>query len=251
MNQTTNEAADRQDGSACVVEMTVRQQLDAFVAGMDARLEELRADVLKAESEVQTKKALCAALPENLPLSPASLRVAQAYRADAELIFDITSREQAVALTETLPGVELVMVQGGCTTFVPQERFTEDDRGTKTTSVGPVVYRLSAWCEELQEEYYWWTRLADRLVKVCAKTRRGCRPPVRTHALSRPVDQDRIETTWHYEGLPGGELTQWYGGDRTRVVPLTVHQHRGVSFRDAAQIQQSTQAKVTKDRCSC
>lgn len=252
MNQTTNEAADRKDGSACVVERTVRQQLDDFVAGMDTHLEELRASVLKAEAETQVKRALCAALPNALPLAPASMRAScQVYKADAEIVFDIQTRNQVVALLEALPGVPVLLVQGGSTTFVPEERFVADDRGARTTPVGDVVYRLSTWVGDLQEEYSWWTRLTDKLVKVTAKTAKGQRPSVKTRATSRPVDQDRIETTWAYEGLPSGTLMHWYGGDRSSVVPLTVHQRRGVPFNNAVQTEQSTTAKVTKDRCAC
>jgi hypothetical protein len=252
MNQTTNEAADRQEGSASVVGMTVREQLDAFLLGVDTHLSDLRASVVRAEAEADIKRAICAAFPDNLPMAPVSLRVSDGvYKADADLTFEITSRDEALALIDVLPGVTVVMVSAGCTAFVPEERFVSDERGAKVTPVGDVIYRLSSWCEALQEEYSWWTRLSGRLVHVKAKTRKGHRPPVQARASSRNLLLEKVETTWEYAGLPSGELMRWHGGDRSSAVPLTVHQRRGVAFRDAACTTQSATAKVTKNRCDC
>ena len=252
MNKTMTEAADLPDGSARVVDVQVRQQLDLLLAGMDAHLDELRAGVVRTEAETAMKRTLCAALPQELPLAPDTVRVnAQVYKADAEMTFAVTSRDQVLSLLAALPGVNVVMVKGGCTTFVPEEQFVEDARGTKTVPVGEVVYRLSTWCDSLQEEYTWWTQLAGRLVYIKASTRKGTKPAVEVRGVTRALGPVMAETMWSYWGLPEGEVMQWHGGDHANVAPITVHQKRGVAFKDAAQGTRSTIARVQKERCTC
>lgn len=251
MNQTTIEAVDHSDGSARVVEMTVRQQLDVFVESIDTHLHDLRMSLARAEDAAEVKRAICAALPASLPLVPTSLSAdGQAYKANAGLVFDVTSRDQVLALVEALPGEDVVMVQGGCTTFVPEDRFVVDDRGTTMTPVGEVVYRLSTYCGKLQEEYTWWTRLANKLVQVRAKLT-GTLVPVKVYTRSVEIAPHTVQLTWDYSGLPLGNLLQFYGGGRSNVAPISVHQRRGASFKDALAGAQVTTAKATKDSCAC
>ncbi len=252
MNKTTNGAADHPDGSARVVDVNVRQQLDALLAGMDSRLAELRADATRFEGNLVVKRALCEALPAGMPLAPDAVKVGdQVYKGDAEMSFSVTSRAQALELMETLPGLPVLMVKGGCTTFIPEESFIEDGRGAKVVPVGDVVYRFSTWCGSLQEEYCWWTRLAGKLVNIKAHTRKGAQPEAQARGHSRDISPTEVETIWEYSRLPSGEVMRWYGGNRTTVAPLTVHQARGVAFKDAAVKTQTTTAKVRADRCAC
>ncbi len=253
MNKTTNGAADHADGSARVVDKTVGQQLDDLLAGFDTHLTTLRASIFKAEADADIKRALVSALPTTMPLAPQSVQVGtNVYKADAELTFAFTSREQVLALVDALPGLPLVMVAGGCTTFVPEERFVVNEtRGETMTPVGEVLYKLSTWVAEPQEKFSWWTRLAGRLVHVVVNTAKGTRVAVEVRGSSRSLDAERVETTWKYFGLPAGELLRWSGGDDRYLVPVTVHQKRGNSFKDAMAGKQDTLARVTADRCRC
>ncbi len=260
MNQTTYKAADSAsaqdtpgaEGGACVVEMSVRQQLDAFVADIDTHLDKLRASVVAAEALAVVKRAVCAALPPNLPLAPVSLAVGnQVYKCDAELKFDIDNEGQVLALLDALPAVPAVMVSGGTSTFMAAERFVEDQRGAKVVPIGEAVYRFSTWIGQNIEEFTWWTRLADKLVAVKATTRKGAKTRARVRGHSVQQSNDEVVTTWVYENLPQGKLTQWYGGSASSVSPITVHLAPGVTLADALSKAQTTTAQVVSNRCSC
>lgn len=252
MNQTMNEAADHVDGSSHFVGISVRQQLDALSKGMDTHLEELRAGLLRHEEQNKIKKALLSALPDELALAPESVRTGNTvYRADAELGFRVATREQVLELMDALPGVPVVMVAAGCTSFVPEERFVEDSRGTHAMPVGEVLFQYSSWCGDLQEEYSWWTKLDGLLVQVRATTNKGCQPATRSQGTSRNLGHHRVATTWSYSGLPAGSVLQWHGGSRSIVAPISVHQRKGVTFREACRSLQDFTAKVESDQCEC
>lgn len=260
MNQTTNKAADHAiaqglpgaDGSACVVEMTVRQQLDEFVADIDKHLAKQRAALAAEEASAEIKRALCAALPAALPLAPKKLAVGQnVYKADAEMTFVIDNEDQVLLLLQALPAVPAVLVSGGTSTFMAAERFVEDARGTKVQPIGEVVYRLCSWVGHNREEFTWWTHLAGKLVGVQAMTREGAATRARVRGHSTPCGTDEVSTVWTYENLPHGQLTRWYGGDASRMAPMTVHLLPGVTLSDALSVSQTATAKVVSSRCSC
>jgi hypothetical protein len=254
MNQAIIGTADQIGGSVGVVGIPVRQQLDAFVAGLDTDLEERRKDLTRAEALVADKKALCAAFPEDLPLAPQNLVISSniVYKADAALTFVVTSRDEVLRLQDALPGVPVVMVEAGSTAFVPEERFVKKEgQRDSVTPVGELVYRLSTWVDNLQEEYSWWTRLGNKLVHVTAKTQKGQAPVAKAKATIRALIPTIHEVTWNYENLPGGELLRWYGGDSRNVVPVTVHQSRGLSFREAVATPMKASAKVKAKHCDC
>ena len=255
MNQTIIETADHSDGTSRIVEKTMRQQLDALVASVDADMAERRQALAKAEAAAVIDKAIYQALPETLPFTPKSLRVGgSVYRADAEMVFEITSRTQVADLLDALPGLPVVLVKAGTTAFIPEVQFVEKDKqGATITPIGEVVYRISTTHAFLQEEYYWWTMLADNLVRVTARTFKAQGIEAKVYPSSSRVGlaQALMQTTWYYENLPAGKLQRWHGGDHQYVVPLTVHQERGASFRAALDGKQSATAKVSSRDCGC
>jgi hypothetical protein len=250
MNQTTNGSVDHTDGSGRVVEMTVRQQLTKLSDGVDQHLEKLRASLVAAEAQALVQKAIYAALPDTLPLAPKSLSTNNVYRADASFVFEVTTRDQVLQLLEALPGVPVVLVQAGSTTFIPEERYVADARPSKVAPVNEVAYRFQTWCGHNREEFTWWTRLADKLVQVEARTKEGARAPVKVQSTTHQLSAHDSETRWHYDGLPKGILMQWSGGDHRNVAPLSVHLARGASMKDALAASQTFNAQVTSS-CHC
>jgi hypothetical protein len=252
MTNTFDKAVDQLDGSVCSVETTVKQGLEAFQADMDAHLQRLREALTRSEADTVAKKSLCALLPDGLPAVPSSLRVGGAvYKADAELTFEGVSRTQALELFKTLPGVPVLYVSEGTSTYVPEVRFVPREPNTaKVTPVGTLVYRLDTWTQGLREEYSWWTLLGDALVYVKAYSGPAtCYASAK--ALSVMLNSEQQETRWTYENLPTGEVVRWYGGDSRRVVPLTVHVSRDVNILESFMKPAVATAKVVKNKCDC
>lgn len=253
MDKTNFEAADRKDGSAHVVDTPVSQQLAAFVADFEDHLEKLRKSVTIAEAKAAEKKRICAALPASLPLAPMSLVLENhAYKADARFGFEVSSRDEVLALVESLPSVPVVLVNGSTSTFIPAERFVEE-RGNRATvtSVGDVTLRVETWLGYLREEYTWWTKLADKLVEVVATTRKDAGSITRAVGSLHPETSDTVRIDWHYDNLPAGVIMQWHGGSRTSVAPLSVHQQPGGSLKEAFEQPQRKQVSITRVRSDC
>lgn len=226
-------------------------QMAAFFDKLDSDVEKSRRALAAAEANLIEKKALCAAFPSTLPMAPHNLVITPAgHKAEADLIFEVATREEVLKLLDAFPGVPVLMLQGGCTSFVAEERFTEQV-GTKATPVGEVVYRLATWVNGPQEEYFWWTHLAGKLVHVLAKTKDG--GPVRATATcsTRSLSHTEHEATYSYGNLPDGIVTSWHGGSSQRLIPVTVHQSRGRSFRDAVAKPMDASAKTIADNCIC
>ncbi len=225
--------------------------LAKLVDELDGEVADLQHQHQLALQRIVVKRELLAALPGTLPLAPAQVVATSKGRsADAELVFQVSSREEVLALVKALPGVPVVMLSSGCTSFEPEERHRADSH-TRVTPVGEVVYRLRSWCGQLREEFTWWTRLAGRLVEIRTQTADGMHAPVVTKVNTRDVSLDEVEAIWSYSKLPGGELLAWYGGDRSCVIPLSVHQRRGASLADAFSDTQVTVKTVRAKRCSC
>lgn len=253
MNQTTNQVADRKDGNAGVVEMTVAQHLQALIDDMDKYLDDTRAAVYRAEKMVAEKKALLVALPAAMPLAPKNVLFDRgAYKADAELIFEVVSRDEVLSLVESLPGVPLVLVTSGSTAFVPEERFVEGHKpGVEVTPIGEVTFRIDWRDGQVEERYQWWTPLANSLVLVTARTKKGHRAETTVRSSGEKLfSSNSLQVTWTYDGLPGGKVMRWAGGNREFVIPHTVHQARGACLKTAFATKQSASAKII-DSCGC
>ena len=253
MNQTTNQVADRKDGNAGVVEMTVAQHLQALIDDMDKYLDDTRAAVYRAEKTVAEKKALLAALPAAIPLAPKTVLFDRsAYKADAELIFEVVSRDQVLSLFDSLPGLPVVLVKAGSTAFVPEERFVEGHKaGVEVTPIAEIVYRLDTRSARHEETYQWWTPLGNMLVLVTARTKEGHRPEATIRSSGEKLfSSESIAVTWTYTGIPSGKVLRWAGGGRDFVIPITVHQPRGTCLKTAFATTQSYSAEVLA-RCGC
>ncbi len=225
--------------------------LARLVSDLDAEVVCLHEQHQKALAGIVVKREMLSALPANLPLAPVHVVPTSPGRsADASLLFHAATREEVLLLVAALPGVPVVMLSSGCTSFEPEERHRADSH-VRVSPVGDVVYRLSTWCGELREEFTWWTRLADRLVEIRVHTAPDAKALVKTKLNTRSVSTEEVEAIWSYSGLPGGELLSWYGGDVSRVIPLSVHQPRGGSLREAFAATQVTVKTVRTQRCSC
>lgn len=252
MTETTSKAVDQLDGSISVVDTNVRLGLESLIAAMDEHTQKLNEAAVRYAANVLEKKALCALLPAALPLVPSDIRVSDlVYRADAELVFKDVSRTQALELLSVMPGVPLLFVQCGTATYVPDERFVPSAHGNdKVQPIGEMAYRLDTWISQLREEYFWWTRLGDKLVRIVAYSGKDSGTAKAT-SRSRMLDHDMRETTWTYENLPKGKLVKWHGGSSSNVVPLSVHMPRdSVSSVTFSEVMVAT-ATVVKDRCGC
>lgn len=233
-------------------QLPVGLQMVAFLGKLDSEVEQSRRMLATAEENLTEKKTLCAAFPSTLPMAPYNLAITpNGYKAEAELVFEVTTREEVLLLLDALPGVPVMMLRGGCTTFIAEERFTTADVGTQVVPVGEVVYRIAHWVDGPQEEYTWWTHLGDRLVHVLAKTKKGHAACATVRSTSKLIAATVYDVTYNYEKLPSGVITTWYGGSLQSMVPVTVHQLRGRSFRDAVANPMTTSAKVTDRNCNC
>ena len=251
MMGTTNGTVDRKDGSIQVVDESVRLQIESLQADMQQNLQNIRDSVAKAEALVTAKNALLAQLPANLPFAPVGMRIEpQVYRADAELTFSVASREQALTLLEALPGVAVVMVKGGTTTFLPEARFDNSNPAIKPpTLVSPLVYRVSHYLGKLREEYFWWTLLGEALVHIRAVNDSTTNAKVASR--HRRGYEKNLQLVWDYQGLPKGTLTYWYGASSSQAAPVTVHLSRDATIREAyAHVMPAVYTAVTTD-CSC
>lgn len=239
-------------GSIGTAQIPVGQQMDAFLSKLDADVAQSRRMLATAEAHLVEKKALCAAFPSTLPVAPYNIAITPgAHKAEAELFFEVTTREEVLQLLDAFPGVPVVMWQAGCTSFIAEERSTEADAGAKAVPIGEVIYRLAHWVDAPQEEYTWWTHLAGKLVHVLAKTKKGHAVCSTATSSIKSLTPTVHEVTYNYGNLPDGVVTKWHGGSLQTMVPVTVHQPRGSSFRDAVAKPMSASAKVNARNCDC
>jgi len=230
----------------------VGPQLADFLKKLDSGLEQQRLALATAEARLIEKKVLCAAFPNTLPMAPYSVDVTpNGYNAEAELVFEVTNREEVMELLDAFPALPAMIVKSGCTSFIAEERFTAPDAGTKVEPIGDVVYRISHWVGVPQEEYSWWTRLAGKLVHVLAKTKNGHAACSKVRSTVKILSPSFREVTYNYENLPDGAVLTWHGGDLRNMAPVTVHQPRGRSFRDALAKPMVAYAKVKAQSCDC
>lgn len=248
MNQAV--VAKSQCNSA-IEQLPVGQQLAVFLEKLDSDVEQRRQALATVEARLLEKKALCAAFPDTLPMAPYSVDVTPNWRAEAELVFEVTTREEVLQLVDAFQALPAMMLSSGCTSFIAEERFTDAKAGTKAQPIGDVVYRISHWVGVPQEEYSWWTRLDGKLVHVLAKTKNGIAACTKVRATVRILSPSLREVIYNYENLPDGEVLTWHGGDLRSMVPVTVHQPRGRSFRDALAKPRATYAKVNASSCDC
>lgn len=235
------------------VENSVRQQIDALVAGFDTDLQSLRASLARAEDDANRKRLLCESLPVDLPLAPCAVQLMRPTdNCDAILTFPLEYFGQLLPLLSALPAVPAVMISQGCTEFCAEERVDPKTPLSAITPIGEVVYRIETWLGKTQEVLTWWTRLAGRLVKVTAVTASDSVSRAKVWGNSTGADtQGTVQTQWTYRELPKGTVTRWFGGDKAYMVPLTVHQPRGSA---AAELLMGTQAPMTvtvQSHCTC
>lgn len=239
-------------GSIGIAQIPVSTQMAALLAKLDADVEQRRTKLIEEEALLVEKKNLCAALPLNLPQAPSNIYItASGYQAEAELVFEVTTREEVLALVDAMPGVPVLMLQSGITSFIAEERFTTAEPGAKVVPIGDVVYRLALWVDAPHEEYTWWTHLAGKLVHVLAKTKKGHKACTMTTSSVKSRTPTIIEVIYNYVNLPDGVVTTWYGGNSQRMVPVTVHQPRGSSFRNAVANPQKASATAITQNCDC
>lgn len=239
-------------GSALMVNTPVKQQMNALMSKLDADVEKCRQTLAAAEAQLVEQKGLCAAFPSTLPMAPHHIAITPGhYNAEAELVFEVTTREEVLQLLDAFPGVPVVMLQAGCTSFIAEEQATEPETGTKVVPIGEVVYRLANWVGNAQEEYTWWTHLDGKLVHVLAKTKKGHAVCATVKSSTRTLGPNLYEATYYYENLPDGVITTWFGGSSKDMVPVSVHQPRGRSFRDAVARPMTTTAKANSRPCAC
>lgn len=252
MNHVIAAPSIGQQDSSDTVSVPVQQQMNALMSKLDADLEKSRQALAAAEAQLVEQKGLCAAFPSTLPMAPHHIAITPGnYNAEAELVFEVTTRDQVLQLLDAFPGVPAVMLKGGCSSFMAEERVTKAEPGTEILPIGEVVYRLADWVERGQEEYTWWTRLDGKLVHVLAKTKRGHGVCATVRSSTKTLGPNMYEATYSYENLPDGVITLWYGGSSKNMVPVSVHQPRGRSFRDAVAKPMTTTAKANSRPCEC
>lgn len=216
------------------------------VAEAEARLALLRESVVK-------ETAILKNLPATLCAELKSIRLQEAYRyAPAELEFKVTSRQQALELFKELGSVPLLMFSGGVTTFTPEVLSPESS--PPGTPIAPLVYRISTWIQSAKEEYFWWTYVGNQLTEI----RAICDPAVDTkvsaaHTYNNSAINGRsANLQWQYDGLPKGMHTFWYGGDVSRMTPVTIHLGREVDVCEAyAQSMSLQYRQANVAQCSC
>jgi hypothetical protein len=247
MNQVVEAESQRS-----TAQLSVGLQLAVFLEKLDSGLEQQRQALSAAEARLIEKKALCAAFPDTLPMAPYSVDVTpNGYKAEAELVFEVTTRDEVLQLLDAFQALPAMILSSGCTSFIAEERFTVADAGTKVEPIGDVVYRIAHWVDVPQEEYSWWTRLAGKLVHVLAKTKKGQAVCSKVRSTVKILSPSLREVTYSYENLPDGAVLTWHGGDLRSMAPLTVHQPRGRSFRDALAKPMVAYAKVNARSCDC
>lgn len=252
MSQNTDTPVVDLQRSTGAPQIPVGLQLAGFLEKLESDMEAQRQALAMAEACFLEKKALCAAFPDTLPMAPYGIAITpKGYKAEAELVFEVTTRDEVLRLLDVFPGLPVMMLQGGCTSFIAEERFTKAEAGTTAVPLGEVVYRLAHWVDTPQEEYIWWTRLADKLVHVVAKTKSGRAVCSKVRSIVKTLSPVLKEVTYNYENLPDGVVLTWHGGSLRSMVPVTVHQPRGRSFRDAVAKPMAISAKATARSCEC
>jgi hypothetical protein len=239
-------------GNGGTANIPVKQQMNAFMSKLDADVEQSRRMLVTAEARLVEQKNMCAAFPSTLPMAPRDIAITPGnYKAEAELVFEVTTRDEVMQLLDAFPGVPVVMLRAGCTSFMAEERVTEVETGTTVVPIGEVVYRLANWVANAQEEYIWWTHLDGKLVHVLARTKKGHAVCAKVTSSTRTLGPNSYEATYYYENLPDGVITTWFGGSSRDMVPVSVHQPRGRGFRDAVTKPMSASAKASSRTCDC
>jgi len=252
MTQATVSTVVESNEHSSTAPVSVSQQLATFLDKLDEDVAQSRRMLATAEARLVEKKALCAAFPPTLPMAPYNIVITpDGYKAQAELSFEVTTRAEVLQLLDAFPCVPAVMLKAGCSSFMAEERVTEAEPGTTVELIGEVVYRLATWCGAAQEEYFWWTHLAGKLVYVLAKTKEGGKVCATATSSVKTLNPTLHEVTYNYANLPDGVVTTWHGGSLRSMVPVTVHQKRGGSFREAVAKPMSVSTKASARHCDC
>ena len=169
--------------------------------------------------DLEIKRALLAALPANLPI-PVKMVTATAHKAQGTVWFDVTSREDILALLEVLVPVPLVLLRDGFVTFLPRAAFDGEPKpGQRVTAVQPFLYKVDANAKYASAHAEWWTEMNGGLVKVRAELPRD------DYAIKRIPSQQTaaMEFKWQFTGLPAAEAIRWWGSDKETPPTLTLY----------------------------
>lgn len=213
------------------------------IALAEAKLVTLRESVLR-ETEVLK------ALPSELPAEIQDIRIEDAkLYAPVTLTFKATSRQQVLELFKELGSLPLLMFSGGVTRFTPEVLAPEGSADGKP--IGPLVYRVSTWVKNAQEEYFWWTYVGNHLTEIRAVSDPAIEAKV-TPAHTYNNSQHSANLHWSYENLPRGMHTFWYGGSVSHMTPVTVHLSRDTDVFEAyAQSMSLQYRQANVAACSC
>lgn len=197
---------------------------EGIVADAEAMLARAAEQLARQTRELDIKKRVVALVPRTLPLPVRSVS-ASGYKCDAGLGFEVTTREEALALMQALPAVPAVLLRqrGGTSSFMPAERFAGPLKtGQTCTAVAPFIFSVDGYGGGYtKEETFWWTRLGELLVKVSAQVRRD-RVGTVTIRAARVSDFDtRLKFT--YEGMPPAECIYWSPGDKRDPGEVTAY----------------------------
>jgi hypothetical protein len=225
--------------------------MSGILAKLSKDVELARAALENAQLRAVEIAALCADLTRVTAAVPRSVRRRDSLLPGyAEVVFEVSNREEALTLLGQLPGVPVVCISGGCTSFQP-EALAKPRGGEKTEPVGPVVYRLEKnYAGALEETFFWWTQLGEHLVKVSAASAKDIPPAATAQGYSKRNGRDML-TRWAYGGLPEGKTLFWYGGSSHRPSPVSVHFARDADVASALRADKTAAHGVTTPACEC
>jgi hypothetical protein len=225
--------------------------MSGILAKLSKDVELARAALENAQLRAVEIAALCASMRQAAPVAPRSVRRLDSLLPGyAEAVFEVSNREEALTLLGQLPGVPVVCISGGCTSFQP-EALAKPRGGEKVEPVGPVVYRLEKnYAGALEETFSWWTQLGEHLVKVSTAPAKGTPPAATAQGHSRRNGRDML-TRWAYGGLPEGKTLFWYGGSSQRPSPVSVHFARDADVPSALRADKIAAHGVTTPACEC
>lgn len=178
-------------------------------------------------AELNVKRKMVAALPAGLVLQPKVLH-GSGYKCDGGLTFAMTERQQAVELLAQLPPAASVLLRerGGCTTFMPIERFDGKVNNNQTvTDVDGVTFRCEGYGGGYtSESFHWWTQLDDQLIHIKVEHPRTAAGGVRISAWHARDPRGNItQRRWSFDGVPQGQVIDWYTSTDTDPGAITVH----------------------------
>lgn len=229
----------------------------SFQESLQATQNFLEGSVTKAEVALKKTRATAEELlsvldgirSRNVPFPVSKLEPSYFNDGAPTLTFQGLSRSNVLQLFELFPGVAVVMVSSGSTSFIPHETYKEEPR-TTVTPIAPLVYRLSTWVGDLREEYYWWTKIADKLVKICVTNDAVAQCVAKVKAVHTTLSKEMAQGHFNYSDLPGGTTLQWYSSG-SATPPLSVHFEDVANWPEQFFATKAFSCSTSYDPCSC